>query len=175
MNFGQISTPLPQFSMIVSSLARSTQAVQKPISFSTYAEVIVTIFQFKSEYRISEINEELRQNMAVAISRALEVDANSVILTITEAYMRRALLQQQRGVLVTVGLKGYHGSTSDFASKITQDNINSKMTAFGLKSAQIIYNVDFPSSEAGTCDLEKFKVKSTFEDVILSLFTEFNF
>jgi hypothetical protein len=149
MYFGQISTPLPQFSTIVSRPAHSSQAVQETISFSTYAEVIVTIFQFKSAYQISEINEDLRQNMAVAISRVLEVAASNVILTIVETYMRRALLQLQKGVLVTVSLKGYYGSTSNFASRITQDNINSKMIAFGLKSAQIIQIVNIPSSEPG--------------------------
>jgi hypothetical protein len=146
----ELTTPLPQLSTIfkLPSPAPSGQVVIEAGPYSTNVDAVVTIFQFKSAYQFSEINEGLRQNMALAVSRVLEVPTSSIVLTIIEAGMRRTLLQQ-KGVLVSVGLKGYFGSTSAFTARVTQDNINAKMTALGLKSAQIIHDASIPSSESG--------------------------
>jgi hypothetical protein len=138
---------VPGNTTIFSSTVYPSEAVSEPVFSSTYAEGVVVILVFKSAYLLSEINADVRLNMTLAISSVLEVPTSNLVLTFTEAVMGRTLLQQ-KGVLVTVGIKGYHLSSSSFTTRITQDNINAKMAIFGLKPAQIMY------SEAGMCEMD---------------------
>jgi len=53
---------------------------------------------------------------------------------------------QQKGVLVNVGLKDFQGPTAPFASRLTQDAINTQMTQLGLRSVQVINSSTPPPS-----------------------------
>jgi hypothetical protein len=76
--------------------------------------------------------------MVLAIAKMLEVNASSVVLTFSSAFLRRRALLQKTGVLVSVGLTDLQSFSSIFASKITSDNINAAMKAEGLNAVQLI-------------------------------------
>jgi hypothetical protein len=80
----------------------------------------------------------IRNKMALAIAKMLEINASNVILTFSSATLRRRDLLQQNGVLVMVGLTNFHNSVSSFTSKITSERINAAMAAEGLEAVQLI-------------------------------------
>jgi hypothetical protein len=105
---------------------------------STSASSIVAVCQFKAPYQLSEITDVIRGKMVVAIANMLEVNASIVILGFSSDVVRRRDLLQQAGVLVSVGLTNFYGSVSIFATRITQENMNAKMEAEGLKAVQLM-------------------------------------
>jgi hypothetical protein len=98
---------------------------------------MVAVFQFKAPYLLSEITENIRAKMVLAIANILDVNASMVVLEFSSIVRRRAILEQA-GVLVSVGLINFHESVSIFAARITQANINSKMEAVGLMAVQLM-------------------------------------
>jgi hypothetical protein len=96
------------------------------------------IFDFKAPYQLSEITDQIRIKMVLAISKMLEVNKSSVVLVFSSAFLRRTALLQKTGVLVSVGLADLQSSASIFASKITSDNINAAMKSEGLDAVQLI-------------------------------------
>lgn len=99
---------------------------------------MVPIFDFKALYQLSEISDQIRIKMVLAIAKMLGVNISSVVVTFSSAFLRRRALLQKIGVLVRVGLTDLQSSASIFASKITSDNINAAMKAEGLDSVQLI-------------------------------------
>ncbi len=69
--------------------------------------------------------------MARAIANVIGLSelSGSVVLNFTETEIRR---RQQKGVLVDVGLQDFKGSTTAFASILTEYNINTQMLLLGL-------------------------------------------
>ncbi len=96
------------------------------------------ILQYKVSYLLSEITIDIRNNMAKAVASLINVNASKLVLSIVDASLRRRGLLQQQGVLVSVFLQDFKGSTLEFASMLTQERLNTQMTALGLKSVQII-------------------------------------
>ncbi len=74
--------------------------------------------------------------MSLAIANVLGVDARNVVLTFSSVILDRRA--QQTGVLVRAGIADFEGSAAVYASKITQDNLNTEMAAVGLKSGTLI-------------------------------------
>jgi hypothetical protein len=99
---------------------------------------IVQIFDFKAPYQLSEITDQIRIKMVLAIAKMLGVNKSSVVLTFSSAFLRRRALLQKTGVLVSVGLADLQSYASIFTSKITADNINAAMKAEGLDGVQLI-------------------------------------
>ncbi len=97
----------------------------------------MTLFQFKVAYQLSEITEDIKNKLLVAISKALGLDKSTLFLSFAEADMnRRAAVQ--KGVLATVSLVNHGSPTTSLLSLITEDSINSQMSAQGLKSVQLV-------------------------------------
>jgi hypothetical protein len=111
---------------------------QPSTTSSTSASSIVAVCQFKASYQLSEITDIIRGKMVVAIANMLEVNASIVVLEFSSDVVRRRDLLQQAGVLVSVGLTNFYGSVSVFATRITQENMNAKMAAEGLKAVQLM-------------------------------------
>ena len=111
---------------------------------TTSANNIVSIFQFKAPYSISEITDVLQNKMAMAIANLLNVGTNNVILKFTSTILR---VIQREAVIVSVSLVNFQGSTSALASIITKDNINSAMGREGLASVELVTT---SSSESGS-------------------------
>jgi hypothetical protein len=105
---------------------------------SNSASGIVPLFDFKAPYLLSEVTDPFRVKMVQAIAKMLGVNKSSVVLTFSSAFLRRRVLLQKTGVLVSVGLTDLQSSASIFASKITSDNINAAMKAEGLEAVQLI-------------------------------------
>jgi hypothetical protein len=91
------------------------------------------IIQFKVPYQISELTQDLQNKIATAVANVIGLNASSVSLTFVEVDMRRRALLE-KGLLVNVGLKDVQGSAAPFASRLTQDSINTQMGALGLRS-----------------------------------------
>jgi hypothetical protein len=98
---------------------------------------MVTVFQFKAPYLLSEITENIRAKMVLAIANILDVNASMVVLEFSSIVLRTALLEKA-GVLVSVGLIDFQEPVSVFATRITQENINAKMGAEGLMAVQLL-------------------------------------
>ncbi len=97
------------------------------------------ILQFKAPYLYSEITTEIRNQMAMAISTIINVNASRLFLSFVDASLRRRrLLQQQQGVLVSVFLKDGKDSVSEFTSLLTQERLNTQMASLGLRSIQLL-------------------------------------
>ena len=105
---------------------------------SNSASGIVPLFDFKAPYLLPEVTDPFRVKMVQAIAKMLGVNKSSVVLTFSSAFLRRRVLLQKTGVLVSVGLTDLQSSASIFASKITSDNINAAMKAEGLDAVQLI-------------------------------------
>jgi hypothetical protein len=115
-----------------------------PVTINNYITVIVLIIQFKAPYQISELTPEIQTKIATAVANVIGVNASTVSLTFVEVDLRRQV--QQKGVLVNVGLKDFQGPTAPFASRLTQDAINTQMTQLGLRSVQVINSSTPPPS-----------------------------
>ncbi len=98
----------------------------------------VKIVQYKAPYLLSEITIDIRNKMAKAIASSISVNANTVVLSIVDASLRRRRLLQQQGVLVSAFLQDFKGSTSEFALLLTQERLNTQMAALGLKPVLLI-------------------------------------
>jgi hypothetical protein len=122
-----------------SSSSGSVSCIQSTTA-SNSASSIVPIFDFKAPYLLSEITDQIRIKMVQAIAKMLGVNNSSVVLTFSSAFLRRRVLLQKTGVLVSVGLTDLQSSASILASKITSDNINAAMKAEGLDAVQLITN-----------------------------------
>jgi hypothetical protein len=120
-----------------SSASGSVSCIQGTTA-SNSGITIVLIFDFKAPYQLSEITDQIRTKMVLAIAKMLAVNRSSVVLTFSSAYLRRRALLQKTGVLVSVGLTDLQSSASIFASMITSDNINAAMKAEGLDAVQLI-------------------------------------
>jgi hypothetical protein len=96
------------------------------------------IFEFKAPYQLSQITDLIQKKMALAIVKMLGVNEDSVILSFTSSILRRRVLLQRIGVLVSVGLTNFQTSTSIFASRITSENLNAAMAAEGLEAVLLI-------------------------------------
>jgi hypothetical protein len=99
-------------------------------------EAIMPVFQFKAPYQLAEITADLRALMAVAVAGLLGVDAGSVVLTFAAAVARRAT--QAGGVLVSVGLRSFHGSVEALQQRLSADSLNVYMAAQGLRQAVVV-------------------------------------
>jgi hypothetical protein len=115
---------------------------QQPTTTSihpAFSDNVTSIFQFRAQYQLSEVTEDVRSKMLFAVANTLGVETSSVILrfVLLQDRGQRSLLQQT-GVLVSVGLVNFYGSVSLLLSRLTQENLNLKMQAVGLKSVQLI-------------------------------------
>ncbi len=95
------------------------------------------IFKFKIPYLLTEINrsEENQKRIAAAVAKLLEVKADNVLLTFAETFLRRA---QQAGVLVSVAVADLQASAASYASKITQEKLETEMLSVGLSTGQLV-------------------------------------
>ncbi len=107
-----------------------------PVTINNYITVIVLVIQFKAPYQMSELTPDLRTKIATAVANVIGVNASTVSLTFVEVDLRRQA--QQKGVLVSVGLKDFQGPTAPFASRLTQDAINAQMDQLGLRSVTLV-------------------------------------
>jgi hypothetical protein len=100
---------------------------------------VVPVIQFKVPYHLSDFTEGLRNNMVLAIANVLvDVSVSRIILSLAEVDIRRRNLLEQKGVLVSVGIRDFLGSRAQLLLTLTQDNINVQMASAGLKSVQVI-------------------------------------
>jgi hypothetical protein len=129
------------------NLFKTTDSSLQPTSSSSTSG-IVAVCQFKAPYQLSEITDILRGKMVAAIASLLEVSSSIVVLGFSSVVVRRRDLLQQAGVLVSVGLNNFHDSVLIFATRITQEKMNTKMAAEGLMEVQLMA---VPS--AGTCSV----------------------
>ncbi len=90
---------------------------------------------------MSELTPDIQNKIATAVANVIGLNASSVSLTFVEVDLRRRTLLQQKGVLVNVGLKDVQGSTTPYASRLTQDSINSQMANLGLRSVSSVQAV----------------------------------
>jgi hypothetical protein len=125
------------------------QATESSPSSTDY---ITPIFQFKAPYNLSDYTAVIHNKMVQAVADILSVEVSIVVLTISQdSSGRRHLLQQTAGIIVSVGLRNFRGSARDFASQITQANINLNMEKVGLKLVQL---VSIPiTTFPGACEL----------------------
>jgi hypothetical protein len=72
--------------------------------------------------------------MVLAVAALLRVEESSVVLSFQVSSGRR----QAAGVIVSVGLRNFSGSTKDFATRITQESIDLNMGKVGLKPVQLV-------------------------------------
>jgi hypothetical protein len=105
---------------------------------SNSAISIAPIFEFKAPYQLSEITDQIRNKMILAVAKILRVNESSIVLTFSSVILRRRALLQPNGVLVSVGLSNFYGSASMFSSRITLENLNAAMAAEGLESVLLI-------------------------------------
>jgi hypothetical protein len=118
-----------------------TPAPAPPPVINNYITVIVIIIQFRAPYTMSELTPDIQNKIATAVANVIGLNASSVSLTFVEVDLRRRTLLQQKGVLVNVGLKDVQGSTTPYASRLTQDSINSQMAILGLRSVSSVQAV----------------------------------
>ncbi len=72
----------------------------------------------------------------MAVANVLDVNASSVILTfVSGTYDRRS---QKTGVLVSAGVIDLQVSAASYASKVTQDKLNTEMAKMGLNYVQLV-------------------------------------
>jgi hypothetical protein len=107
----------------------------------------VQIFQFKAQYRLSDISDDIRIRMTRAVANLLQVSILNVILSF--ASMTARILQQQESVLVSVGLVNLQGSTVALISMLSQKSINLHMAAEGLNSVEIFIKALETSTSPG--------------------------
>ena len=102
--------------------------------------IVVTIFQFKALYPMSDITEEIQNKMTIAIAKLLEFNASSVLLNFAPVNLRREVHSRTlpEGTLVTVGLVNFQGSAAQFAPLIDQQRIDSEMATEGLMSVELL-------------------------------------
>jgi hypothetical protein len=99
---------------------------------------VIQIFQFIAPYGISDITDVMLTKMISAIAAVLNVETSSVILTFAPFHPgRRHLLQQKSYVVVSVGLRNFNQPAGEFASRMTQDNLNLNMGKVGLEQVYI--------------------------------------
>ena len=124
------TSPLPR---VTSTPILSTTASLLPPN-------VTYLFQFKVQYQLSEITEDIRSKMALAIANVLAIEAVRVDLSFVAVQLRLGTrdLLQQTGVLVNVGIRDLRASEQLIISRLTSDSINLNMHAVGLKSVQII-------------------------------------
>ena len=107
---------------------------------------VVPIFEFIVQYQLSEITADIQLKMSIAVAGVLLVSTSRVVLSFAEVDLRQRVLLQLKGVLVSVGLKDFQGSSAQFASQLTKGNVDSKMAALGLKSVQSVTISGMPGS-----------------------------
>jgi hypothetical protein len=110
----------------------------------------VVILQFKTTYLLSEITDTVQQKIATAITNVLGVDTKAIALTFSEIDIQGRQLLQLKGVLVDVVLLGFQGSPSEFASRLTDKNINLQMQALGLRSVLVMAPKSKQANSSGT-------------------------
>jgi hypothetical protein len=124
-------------SVAVTSTTVFTTATASNGQPSTTADTnIVPIFQFKTQYQLSDMTSDISNRMTTAVANLLQVNTKTVVLSFNTVNLRTLL--QKESVLVSVGLVNFQGSTTGFASMITQENIKSEMAAVGLKSVELL-------------------------------------
>ena len=93
---------------------------------------VTILFQFQAPYSLTELTDDLREKMVLAVAKALGVNPSEVVLSFDAVGRRRVL--QQSGVLVSVGVRGSVAGIS----QISQEVLNSQMAAMGLKPVTVI-------------------------------------
>jgi hypothetical protein len=106
------------------------------------------ICQFEANYQISEITEDIRSKLLLAVSNTLGVDASLLVLAFAEVdlSLRSEHRVQVRGVLVSVSLKVAQGSTTSAFAPISQESLNIRMNLLGLRAVKLVSNVFAPST-----------------------------
>jgi hypothetical protein len=74
--------------------------------------------------------------MSLAVANVLGVNVTNVILTFVSASLDRR--RQSTGVLVTAGITGLDMSPASYASKVTQEKLNTEMTGMALIYGRLI-------------------------------------
>jgi hypothetical protein len=131
------------FSAFVGSVVRKTTSDATPSN--------VLICQFEANYQISEITEDIRSKLLLAVSNTLGVDASLLVLAFAEVdlSLRSEHRVQVRGVLVSVSLKVAQGSTTPAFAPISQESLNIRMNLLGLRAVKLVSNVFAPSTTQG--------------------------
>jgi hypothetical protein len=102
---------------------------------SAECAIVLKIFQVLVPYLLEEITENIKNRIALAVSNVLGIPGSNIVLTFSSY---KAFRRQQAKVLMIVGIIDFQGSASNYASKITQENLNIEMWALGLKSGQLL-------------------------------------
>jgi hypothetical protein len=113
------------------------------------ADTIVTLFQFKVAYQLSDLTYEIKGKLAMVVVVVLDLDKSNVVLRYSEVDMNRRD-SVQKGVLVTVSIRNFLGSLNSLLWRITEDQINLFMTDQGLKSVQIVSIGSTPTQTSTT-------------------------
>jgi hypothetical protein len=131
------------FSAFVGSVVSKTTSDATPST--------VLICQFEANYQISEITEDIRSKLLLAVSNTLGVDASLLVLAFVEVdlSLRSEHRVQVRGVLVSVSLKVAQGSTTPAFAPISQESLNIRMNLLGLRAVKLVSNVFAPSTTQG--------------------------
>jgi hypothetical protein len=139
VGFNEASTTVTTF------LATSGQTSAR--SYSNF----VLIFQFKAQYQLSDITNDINTRMTMAVANLLQVSSTDVILSFAPTTLRQEsyLRMQQDGVLVSVGLANFQGSITALTAMITQESINTRMAAESLKSVALLTPPEIPFTSQG--------------------------
>jgi hypothetical protein len=102
------------------------------------ATVTVEIARFQTQYKVSDITEDVRNKFAAAIAYLIDINVSYVVLRFSER--RRTLIQ---GAKVAVFVHNFRGSIAGLQSRLTLDRMNSQMAAWGLKPVDNVLGIPF--------------------------------
>ena len=114
---------------------------------------MVQLLQFTAPYQLDQITDTVRHNMALAIADVTGLNISMIFMSFAAVNRRSRGLLQADGVQVTVDLVGFQGSTEQFKSALSQDNINKQMVSLGLQPVTLVTVSSklTANSTAGTC------------------------
>ncbi len=118
-----------------SSCDLGTYATKTGATSSATCEIVLQIFQFKAPYLLTDVTENIKSRMSLAVANVLGIISSNVVLSFTTSVFDR---RQQAGVLVSAGITDSQVSAASYASRLTQDKLNTEMVALGLKSIQLV-------------------------------------
>jgi hypothetical protein len=113
-----------------------TYSTKTGATSSAECRIVLKIFQFEAPYQLTEVTENIKNRMSLAVSNVLGVPAYNVVLTFV-TYMGYTSRRQQTVLRVSVGIIDFQGSAASYASKVTQQKFDFEMGALGLKSGQV--------------------------------------
>jgi hypothetical protein len=137
-------TTSPEMSYAISTSSRNVPS-------RTTSSATVLICKFEAPYPLSDITEDLRRKIALAVASVLNVDPNLIVVTFfkVDLSLRRRQRMQTQGVLVVVSYKFFQGSTEPSFKQISQDSLNTQMNLLGLIPVKMVSNDFMPGNTQG--------------------------